>query len=297
MGVTEAYPPLPSPLLPLPPSPPSSFCSPGRSQAIVVVTGVRRAAACWRRTHSLSLFRPLSLSAKKPDWVSHFQPESSDLSRTNSPRRGELAQVLRKDARKEIFEEQLGLLAAGHPSSSHAIYFFLPRYVGSVFVLSVDLALQSRSGLCSQGFSRSGSCRACSGVLVFGFIRLSVGYTQQPKITTALKGGTAKLQMRISAFARLDRYKVWIPSGASHPCEGKPWGKRLVETHGDGWEFSLNFSLTLWQMYCSIVNNWNLFRQTFRKYLSTFYNALKVVRFTRTFIRTLLCFAAQRATL
>lgn len=65
--VTEAH---PSPLSPLlPPSLPPPPAPPGRSQTIVVVTAVRRAAECCRRvgvlrTQSLSLFlsRPLALS-------------------------------------------------------------------------------------------------------------------------------------------------------------------------------------------------------------------------------------------
>ena len=104
---------------------PSSPCSPGRSQAIVVVTAVRRAAVCWRRTLSLSLSRRLSLSAKKPDrgfWVPHFQCEDSDLSGTN-PREEAIWRKLCVKTR--VKKEELSLVAAGQPSSSHSLSFLL----------------------------------------------------------------------------------------------------------------------------------------------------------------------------
>lgn len=79
-------PPLPSPP---PPSPPSSFCSPGRSQAIVVVTGVRRAAACWRRTHSLSLsFAPSPSQLKNPTEF-HIFSQRAQISAGRTPREEE----------------------------------------------------------------------------------------------------------------------------------------------------------------------------------------------------------------
>lgn len=59
VGVTEAHTPLPLPLPPL--HPPSSSCSPGRSQTIVVVPAVQKAAECFWRVGVCRTLAPRSL--------------------------------------------------------------------------------------------------------------------------------------------------------------------------------------------------------------------------------------------
>lgn len=165
----------------------------------------------------------------------------------------------------------------------------------------------ARRGLVALAYGQKepGSCRSCSGGVVFGFTRLSLGYTQRPKITTVLEGG--KAQMRISGFARVDRDKVWTPSLvpvtiARTNQEGKGGWKQTVTDVEDAISASpIHLRRTLkWAggilLLCSLIPAFHaVVLKVFFEYL-LFYKALTKCDFReRHYSITLLCFATRRA--
>lgn len=152
MGVTEAYPsPLPSLLLLLP-WPLSGHCYCDCRPESSGVLEEDSLSLSLTHTHSLSL----SLSISSPSLLKN-RTEEAELHISSRGAQISPGRTRREDEswHKRCVKTRAKRTFKNNREAPAFISFFLPRHVGSVFVPSVDLALQSRSGLCSQGFSRS----------------------------------------------------------------------------------------------------------------------------------------------